>query len=145
MSMYQLVFDGEGARDRGAVLLGLLGFTTLGDVGRYRDAWVERDADGKPVIAIYTRNGGGNRRCTADALDLDDPCGGTCTGCIATHKLPAHPQYLRDRDDSFDSTYATFYFAPPSEWVEALAEVAGDPVDTDKRWQDAIAAIGGDC
>lgn len=144
MSMYHLVFGGDGARDRGAVLLGLLGFETLGDVGRYRDAWVERDPNGKPIIAIYTRNGGGNRQCTAEALELDEQCDGTCTGCVATHKLPAHPLYVRDQDDSFDSTYATFYFFPPDEWVEPLTQVASDPVDTDQRWQDAIAAIGGD-
>jgi hypothetical protein len=140
--MYHLVFGEEAASQRGSVLLGLLGFRSFDDVGRYRDAWVERGQDGRPVIAVYTRNGGGNRVCWR--AEEGESCDGTCTGCVATNFLPAHPLYLRDKDDGFDSTYATFYFRPPEEWVEALAEVAGDPVDTDQRWHDAIAAIGGD-
>lgn len=141
MSMYHLVFGGEAAKERGEILLAILGFDNFGAVGRYRDAWVERGADGEPIIAIYTRNGAGNRECWRE--DEPGSCDGTCTGCIAEEVLPRHPHYLRDQDDEFDGTYATFYFSVPEQWVEPLAEVAGDPVDTSKRWQDAIAAIGG--
>jgi hypothetical protein len=42
---------------------------TLGnpEVGRFRDAWVEKAEDGTVRIAVYTRNGGGNRECWCDA------------------------------------------------------------------------------
>jgi hypothetical protein len=139
--MYGLVFGGEGPKTRGDVLLAVLGFESYGDVGRYRDSWVEKDPDGEPVIAVYTRNGGGNRECWADGED--EPCAGDCTGCIATVRLPAHPMYLRDRDDDFDSTYATFYFRAPEEYRDQLAEVAQDPVNMSEVWLKAIDAIGG--
>lgn len=137
MSMYDLVAGDVGQHDRGAILLTILDHP---NVGRYRDAWVEQGPDGEPVIAIYTRNGGGNRGCYCD----DDHPEGPCTGLIATEVLPAHPLYLRDADDSFDSTYATFYFRVPDEYREALAEVACEPVDTGERWRALIAALEGD-
>jgi len=52
MSLYSLVF---GENLAGEAILATLGLTT-GDVGRYRDCFV---TEGK--IAVYTRNGGGNR------------------------------------------------------------------------------------
>lgn len=54
MSLYNLLF---GVDDNADFLLALLGLTRK-DVGRFRDAYLD---DGK--IAIYTRNGGGNRDC----------------------------------------------------------------------------------
>lgn len=140
MSMYGLMFDGKAAEDRGSVLLSVLGFTTWGEVGRYRDSWVERDTNGDPVVAVYTRNGGGNRECWCDEDDIDfhdQPC----TGLIATQVLPAHPLYLRDADDGFDNTYATFYFRPPAEHVEALREIAQDPVNMSEKWAAALDAL----
>ncbi len=136
MSMYDLVAGDGGQRDRGAILLAVLGNP---NVGRFRDAWVEKGEAGEPVIAIYTRNGGGNRQCYCD--DGEHELSGPCTGVIASELLPAHPLYLRDVDDSFDSTYATFYFRTPDEYRDALAEVAQEPVDTDARWQQMIAAL----
>ncbi len=121
MSMYDLVAGDGNQRNRGDVLLAVLGNP---NVGRYRDSWVERGEDGEPVIAVYTRNGGGNRECWCDGGHPDGPC----TALIATEVLPAHPLYLRDADDAYDCTYATFYFKVPDEYREALAEVAGDPV-----------------
>jgi hypothetical protein len=135
MSLYGIVFGDDDRSQRGATLLAMLGFESFGDVGRFRDAWVERGGDDQPVIAIYTRNGGGNRGCWGEHLD------GPCTGCIAEHELPQHPLYLRDADDEFDTTYATFYFRAPEEHRELLREVMGDPVDMDERWQAAIEGL----
>ena len=107
-------------------------------VARYRDAWVEKSDDGT-VIAIYTRQGGGNRQCNCEEFEREhvpDQCYAACN-----EELARHPLYIRDRDDGFDSTYATFWFRVPEEYREALAKVAGDPVDTDKRWQEAIDRI----
>lgn len=123
--MYNLVAGDGHQFDRGRILLAVLGNP---NVGRYRDSWVERDGGGEPVIAIYTRNGGGNRQCWCDDNSHPD---GPCTALIVTEVLPAHPLYLRDKDDTFDSTYATFYFRVPDEYRQALAEIATDPVGND--------------
>lgn len=93
-------------------------------IGRFRDIWVENH-DGEPVIAIYTRNGGPNREDQAEAIE----------------SMRSNPHYLRDADDEFDSTYATFYFAAPERYRDMLAELMQDPVDMSQRWRDAIAAL----
>ena len=132
MSMYNLVAADGHQNDRGAVLLAALDNP---DIGRFRDAWVEKGDNGEPVIAIYTRNGGGNRECWCD--QHPEP------GCLAAinEALTAHPLYLRDADDDFDCTYATFYFSAPVELRDALLMVAQEPVNMSERWQDAIDAL----
>jgi hypothetical protein len=54
MTLYNIMFE---QNPKGDVILATLGLTRQ-DVGRFRDCFV---ADGK--IAVYTRNGGGNRDC----------------------------------------------------------------------------------
>lgn len=122
--MYEFVFPDPGRGQRVAFLAMV---SELTFVPRIRDAWVEKGEDGSPVIAFYTRLGGGNRPDYAEHI----------------RDMQAHEGYLRDRDDSFDSTYATFYYRAPEEWVEALSqpEVMQDPVDTDARWLAAIDAL----
>lgn len=135
--LYDIVFPDSLRVERATVLLGLLGNPK---VGRFRDVWVERGERG-PVIAVYTRNGGGNRQHVGDGAA---GIGCDCTGCVATFHLPAHSQYIRDADDAFDETYATFYFWPPENptILDMLSKVAVDPVDTSERWKTAIEAIG---
>lgn len=128
-----------------------------GYFGRFRDAWVEGREDGSCVLAIYTRNGGGNREHYDDDKEPGPDCG--CTGCIAECRLPADPLYLSDKDDDYDSTYATFYFKVPEDGeakIRALAQKAGVevpadwsirqlavvPPDMQARWEAAIAALG---
>jgi hypothetical protein len=147
MSLYDLAVADGHQHERGAALLAILGNPV---VARFRDAWVEKGADG-PVIAVYTRQGGGNRECyCSEAYDpaqrqdqrpiaeqhVPSNCYAACNEALA-----AHPLYARDRDDDFDSTYATFYFRVPDEYREALEALQREPVDTDERWQQAIAAI----
>lgn len=132
MSMYDLVAGDGGQHDRGSVLLAVLGNP---DPGRFRDAWVERDESGEPIIAIYTRNGGGNRECYCG--DDDEP--GSCTGCRG-EAFAAHPLHLRNADDTFDSTYATYYFSVPPEYRDELAGYAQDHVDMSANW---LALIDG--
>lgn len=124
MSMYHFVFP-DPQREQRIQLLAMIRELTY--VPRIRDAWVEKGEDGSPVIVFYTRIGGGNRADYADHI----------------RDMQAHEGYLRDRDDNFDSTYATFYYRTPEEWVEALSqpEVMQDPVDTDARWLAGIAAL----
>lgn len=126
MSMYELIFaDGE----KGMPLMGALGFKSTGDVGRYRSAWLEMDDDGKPRIAVYTRNGGNNREHYMP--DLED-----------------HPNFLFDRDDSFDNTYATIYFSIPEDFEKYLDEQIPDwkekvqaEVSMSDQWMKVINSI----
>jgi hypothetical protein len=121
MSMYDIVLGDGQQEHRGALLLGLLGYPR---VDRFRDAWVETSPDG-PVIAVYTRQGGPNRE----------------GGAASNRQLTAHPLYLRDCDDRYEGTYATFYFSGPADCAEMLAELAVEPVDMAARWQEAITRI----
>jgi hypothetical protein len=138
MSMYGMVFGGENPTAR--ALLKILEIT---NVGRFRDGWVERGEDGEPVIAIYTRNGGGNRDCFCDDYEPDShPRGGVCLAYVIA-QLGKHPLYLRDADDKFDQTYATFYFRCPEGFEDILRGVMVNPVDMDERWLTAIDYISG--
>ena len=144
--LYNVVLGDGNEETRGA----LLGRTMLNiqrdDFGRFRDAWLEDDGTGNLRIAIYTRNGGGNRP------DYED----------VTNALRQHPLYLDDRDDTFDSTYATYYFRfPPSvpqhlidagakgwdelnwaDFTERMREEAYDePVNMNAMWQKAIQKV----
>ena len=125
-------FSGNGFSD---FLLGILNLTRE-DVGRFRDAWVEDD--GK-VIAVYTRNGGGNRDHWSFSYPDETPgekC--PCTGCIITHRLPKHALYTKDQDDEFDCTYCTVWFRVPERQHTFLKDLAEAPRDMDERWQRAI-------
>src|SRR3990167_2492115 len=104
--MYTMLF---GQNPVARELLEVLGLRPS-DVGRFRDAVLLEDC-----IAVYTRNGGGNREHYENANGTDAGEGCPCTGCIITFHLPKHPLYLRDQDDSFDNTYATVYFKFPAE------------------------------
>lgn len=64
---------------------------------RFRDCYV---GDGGDTIEIYTRVGGGNRDAYEDEIEA----------------LRNMPTYIRDYDDDFDDTYATFEFGVPDEW-----------------------------
>lgn len=64
---------------------------------RFRDCYV---SDGGDTIEIYTRVGGGNRDEYEDEIEA----------------LRNMPTYIRDYDDDFDDTYATFEFGVPDEW-----------------------------
>lgn len=121
--MYNLVMGDGHEGERGVMVMRILGIEYS---GRFRDAWIEKGDDG-PVIAIYTRNGGGNREDYEDVITA----------------MQSNPHYLRDADDEFDPTYATFYFRVPDEWRDALEPMATEPIDMSARWKAAIAAIGG--
>lgn len=145
--LYNLVL---GQNTESLNLLALLGEDA--QVGRFRDAWVEH-RDGDIVLAVYTRNGGGNRDhwyfvgqsgASDEAKDLTDYAGGIdcfCTGCIQTRHIPAHPAYLFDKDDEFDSTYCTNYFRVPDDMKDALRAHAVEPVDMSAVWMLTINAL----
>lgn len=122
MGLYNAVF---GENDFGRALVAVLDEAQPIDVGRYRDAWVE-DHDDQLLIRIHTRNGGGNREEYRSQIE----------------SMQQHPWYVRDCDDSFDSTYADFYFRIPDEIDAKLREgiigLAQQPVDIGERWRTAI-------
>lgn len=140
-----------GENPRADVLLATLGLTRA-DVGRFRDCFI---SEGK--IAVYTRNGGGNRDhwerfiktpgSGPVALEENEQEEGPdcdCPGCIITYRLPKHPHYSHDRDDEFDSTYSTIYFNFPPEYAEDLGRLdTGEKFDPSKRWQDMLASLKG--
>jgi hypothetical protein len=136
MSLYEIAVADGHQHERGAVLLAVLDSPV---VARFRDAWVEKGDDG-PVIAIYTRQGGGKRQCYCGSepgrAHVPEQCYAACNEALA-----AHPLYLRDADDEFDGTYATFYFRVPEEVRGVLAEAAVEPVDMSARWKAAIDRI----
>lgn len=124
MGMYNLIFGESGNADKLLMLLGL----SRDNFYRYRDCYL----DEKSRIAVYTRGGGNNRQCYChDYLEPGDervmfdgeehqP---DCV-VIAHDANCKHPCYLYDKDDSFDNTYATFYFRVPEEVDKAaLAEI----------------------
>jgi hypothetical protein len=101
-------------------ILATLGLTSH-DVGRFRDCYVTNGE-----IAVYTRNGGGNREDYQEVID----------------KLAQHPCYLRDSDDKFDCTYCTIYFRYPDEWAEDLKKIESNiPFDPDARWKTMLDSM----
>ena len=125
-----------GTRPESSLLLQLLTNSTTQafEVGRFRDAWVERSGDWLD-IRVHTRNGGGNRRDQAKAIA----------------SMRAHPWYERDSDEVYDVSYASFWFRVPVErlrtelpkWEWWLRSVAQEPVDVGARWREAIESLGG--
>lgn len=193
MGLYNIVFGMNKASDAILATLGL----TRSDCGRFRDCFI---SEGR--IAVYTRNGGGNRDCwhTDGGWYANERCKHesrvatvpehveateeefkqhpewkplnvsfgakrlyetgrmveerqfrclsprsadcSCPGCTIQYRLRKHPNYITDRDDDFDSTYATIYFSFPETFRDELARLdRGEKFDPSKRWLDAIEAI----
>ena len=55
--------------------------------------------------------------------------------------LPQHPNYLNDRDDDFDSTYATIYFSIPDQMKELAKQLETKTFDPDKRWMEKLESM----
>ena len=73
--------------------------------------------DGKPVQLVKTGKMVPQKYYKCLHPNSAD-CG--CPGCIITYRLPQHPNYLRDEDDDFDSTYAYVYFSFPEKYAGLL-------------------------
>src|SRR5678809_1375157 len=95
---YNLV---HGENGLASVLLIALGLTRE-TIPRYRDCWW----DGK-FICVHTRTGGGNREAYEEQND----------------QLRHVDGFSHDEDDSFDCTYATFYFTPSASLTDTLRTV----------------------
>ncbi len=125
MSMYNLI---HGVNPLSNALLSLLDLDRA-RVGRFRDTFLEKAEDGSLMIAIYTRNGGGNRSDYRHVFD----------------ELRAHPLYLHDADDDFDRTYATIWFKAPEEARGMLERIVrlGEEKAPAEKWRDFFATFNG--
>lgn len=106
MSLYNMMF---GTNPLAGVALEALQLSP-DDIPRFRDAYFDAEEN---HLVIYTRTGGGNREYYGgpdgyDNADYEGPF---------NEDLEAHPNYLRDEDDDFDSTYAYFYFSIPESFA----------------------------
>lgn len=105
---------------------------------RFRDCYLQErgyeEFEGLPInapkddakeegIYIYTRVGGGNRESYEDEIQ----------------QLQAHPEYIRDFDDDYDCTFATFVFKVPAKWQKDFELLkAGNLKETSKEYQNMI-------
>jgi hypothetical protein len=112
MSLYNVI---NGVNPATFFILPMLGEKHPDKYPRFRDCFVgelsnsdENDQFGIPLkkrdssktISVYTRVGGGNRDDYENEIS----------------ELRSHPNYIRDYDDDFDSTFATFLFSVPKEF-----------------------------
>lgn len=91
MSLYNMI---NGVNPATFFILPMLGEKHPDNYPRFRDCFVDNNE-----IHVYTRVGGGNRNCG-----------------FGEEELQQHPNYLRDFDDEYDSTYATYVFSIPDEF-----------------------------
>ena len=123
MSLYNMLL---GVNPMVPPILGLLN-TEATELGRFRDAYFTKEDD-EVVIAIFARNGGGNRACwKEEAKENTEDC--NCPGCTQQLFVPKMPGYIRDFDDDFDSTYCTTVFRLPDETEAIFAEIDLDLED----------------
>ena len=124
MSLYNSLF---GINKQTSLILALLGLG-VGSFGRLRDTFVKKDEGGSWSILVFTRNGGDNRTDYKDVFEA----------------LRAHPNYLRDYDDEYDSTYATIEFSVPKkrlEVIEHIHEMQGDRVMPSEAFKSLLTKL----
>lgn len=92
MSLYNML---SGVNPATFFILPMLGEKHPDEYPRFRDCFVSEENE----IHVYTRVGGGNRNCG-----------------YGEEELQSHPNFLRDEDDEFDTTYATYVFCVPEDW-----------------------------
>ena len=128
--MYNMIF---GVNVNANDVLEALGLT-YDNVPRFRDAYVSDDG----LFCIHTRTGGGNR----DFYENLETCKGHFPEYFKDTESPegpwnddlrAHSWFVRDEDDDFDCTYATFYFQPPKEVVASIDAIPS--LAPSEKWQ----------
>ena len=142
MSMYGMLF---GQSKHADLLLSLLGLTKA-SFYRFRDCYL----DEKGRIAIYTRGGGNNRDCYCGEgyhkpEEMTEELGGDkhAPRCVVLlqHANRKHACYIKDEDDDFDCTYATFYFSLPMHVDRGALEGVEPEMNRDEVWQAFLAGL----
>lgn len=123
MSLYNAI---NGVNQATFFILPMLGKHT-DEYPRFRDCFIgelgnadENDQFGIPkkktsdeeVISVYTRVGGGNREDYQEQID----------------EMRKMPTYIKDYDDDFDCTFATFVFGIPEKWKADFEKMTGGKV-----------------
>ena len=136
MSLYHM---GNGANPATFLIAPMLGGHPEQLFPRFRDCFIQQREwtvreDGFPQITIkegsesegiyiYTRVGGGNRESYEAEIE----------------ELQRHPDFIRDFDDDFDCTYATFVFKVPEKWKKDFELIQKrDLAGTSKEYQKMI-------
>src|SRR5574338_468778 len=125
MSLYNMI---HGVNPLAGVLLHALGLTPA-DVPRFRDCYWNGEH-----ICLYTRTGGGNREY------YDEPNDENGTGPWNS-SLRAVAGFVRDEDDDFDSTYATFYFLPTDAFRDVLTNIPAADATPAQKWDSFLARL----
>lgn len=110
MSLYNLM---HGENPMADALLAILGLARS-DIPRYRDCYWTGEH-----IAIHTRTGGGNREAYESGNEF----------------LQSLPGFVRDADDEFDSTYATFYFKVPETLTDITSSLVAADATPAQKWE----------
>jgi hypothetical protein len=120
MSLFNTVF---GFSQEAGLLLDMLALDP-DNIPRFRDCFYDTE---RHLIVIHTRTGGGNREYYQDEIDL----------------LAAHPLYVLDSDDGYDSTYANFYFNVPEKHSEVLKKYfeGHETVTPKEKWEVLFKAM----
>ncbi len=124
MSLYNQLFGQNPLAGDLVKAIGVGGGTSY-PVPRFRDCHLE-EVDGELRAVLFTRQGGGNRECWREEEEGDHGPE-NCSGC-SNELLVTHPLYVRDYDDDFDCTYASFEFKLPEKaqpFFRALRDALG--------------------
>jgi hypothetical protein len=138
--MYNIV---HGVNPLAGITLTMLGVTATSQIPRFRDAYFDGEH-----LCIYTRTGGGNRDTYENAMrarewyEVNYPEGLNDLSGPFNEDLRKLPGYVRDADDDFDSTYATFYYEIPKQfpWFKEWAnDKTAKPAS--ERWAEALEKL----
>ena len=116
MSFYDIM--NNGSNENAHKLLNLVGLTKE-NFPRYRDTSLWNN---NTEIRVLTRAGGLNREEYQSDID----------------KLKSNEYYLRDEDDSFDSTYAYIFFKVPDQYLESVKDIKTDERTMEQKTNDAL-------
>jgi len=123
MNFYNILFDQNSSM---SLLLSMIDIDNKRKNIRIRDCFLNKDGT---KILLYTRNGGGNRKHQGDSQNdgSDERPEGldcSCYGCCIKYDLSKHRHYIKDEDDSYDSTYARVWFSVPYNFLKITKGMA---------------------
>lgn len=79
-----------------------------------------------PFISVYMRIGGGNREAYEDEIK----------------EMQKSAHYLKDYDDDFDNTFATFIFLIPAHFLADYEKIKeGKLLETSQQYQDILYKV----
>lgn len=107
MSMYNML---NGVNPLSKILCNILAID-FNSIERFRDSGIDKE---NKIIWIYTRTGGNNREGYKNKVLTDNI------------------NYIKDYDDDYDSTYATFEFKIPEGYDDILNLAEKDRPDWSK-------------